>query len=151
MTQLTLPQAAKATGKDRTTIWRAIKSGKLTATKNADDVYVVAVAELIRVYGPLKGRNQPATLHEVASQQPTTAENLNSNNELVAEVAALRAQIAALEADKRALAEDKTDLREERDHWRKAYEDQAATVKLLADQREAPATKPGLLKRLFGG
>lgn len=151
MTQLTLPQAAKATGKDRTTLYRAIKSGKLTASKNANGDYQVDVSELERVYSVKVPRNQPATLHEVASQRDATAENLNSNNDLVAEVAVLRAQIAALEADKRALAEDKADLREERDNWRKAYEDQAATVKLLTDQRETSTPKVGLFKRLFGG
>lgn len=155
MTQLTLPQAAKATGKDRSTLFRAIKSGKLTATKNAAGDYVVDVAELDRVYPVKSPRTHTGAVRDVASQLAAPAESDRKINELVAEVGALRAQIAALEADKRSLNEDKSDIRAERDHWRKAYDDQTATVKLLTDQRQVkiePTTKPkGILARLFGG
>lgn len=155
MTQLTLPQAAKATGKDRSTLFRAIKSGKLTATKNANGDFVVDVAELDRVYPVKIPRNNPTTLHSDALHHGAPAESLSDINELVAEVDALRARLAALEADKRALQADKDDIRSERDHWRKAFEDQVVTVKLLTDQRQVrdeATTKPkGILARLFGG
>lgn len=58
MTKLNLSQAAKATGKNRTTIWRHIKSGKLSAGRGMDDQPFVDTSELIRVYGEIK---QPAT------------------------------------------------------------------------------------------
>jgi uncharacterized protein (UPF0276 family) len=51
MAQINLTQAAKLTGKNRTTIWRHIKSGKLSASKDFDDNPVVDTSELMRVYG----------------------------------------------------------------------------------------------------
>lgn len=46
----TLGEAAKATGKDRATISRAIKSGKVSAAKNAHGQWEIEPAELHRVY-----------------------------------------------------------------------------------------------------
>jgi hypothetical protein len=45
-----LAQAAKATGKSKPTIARAIKAGKLSATRAADGSYAIDPAELTRVY-----------------------------------------------------------------------------------------------------
>jgi hypothetical protein len=143
MTQLTLPQAAKATGKDRTTLFRAIKAGKLSASKNHAGDYQVDVAELIRVYGPLKGATLRNDASQAAPQPGTTAETINDNNGLLREAEFLRAQVASLEADK-------ADLRVDRDKWRQAYEDKSAEVKQLTDQRPAGGGK-GLLSKLFGG
>jgi excisionase family DNA binding protein len=46
----TLGQAAKATGKSKPTIQRAIKSGKMSAIKNEDGSYLIDPAELHRVF-----------------------------------------------------------------------------------------------------
>jgi hypothetical protein len=53
MAKLNLSQAAKVTGKNRTTIWRHINSGKLSAERNRDGLPFVDTSELIRVYGEL--------------------------------------------------------------------------------------------------
>src|SRR5215213_8660562 len=47
---LTLGAAAKLTGLNRTTVLRAIKSGKLSAARRDDGSYVIDPAELERVY-----------------------------------------------------------------------------------------------------
>jgi hypothetical protein len=48
----TLAQAAIATGRDRSTLLKAIKAGKLSATRDsATDAWRVDPAELARVYG----------------------------------------------------------------------------------------------------
>ena len=54
MAKLNLSQAAKATGKNRTTIWRHINSGKLSAGRDRDGLPFVDTSELIRVYGELE-------------------------------------------------------------------------------------------------
>lgn len=54
MAKLNLSQAAKVTGKNRTTIWRHINSGKLSAGRDRDGLPFVDTSELIRVYGELK-------------------------------------------------------------------------------------------------
>jgi hypothetical protein len=49
----TLGQAAKATGKSRPTIQRAIKSGAISAAKAEDGSYEIDPAELHRVFQPV--------------------------------------------------------------------------------------------------
>lgn len=48
--KFTLQQAATATGKAKSTIQRAIKAGKLSATRNEDGSYSIDASELSRVY-----------------------------------------------------------------------------------------------------
>ena len=54
----TLSKAANATGKNKATIQRAIKSGKISAKKNSSGAYEIDPSELHRVY--------PATTQHVA-------------------------------------------------------------------------------------
>jgi IS30 family transposase len=53
VTQVSIEQAAKLTGKHRSTITRHIKAGKLSKADKGIDT-----AELIRVYGELKNSNE---------------------------------------------------------------------------------------------
>jgi predicted site-specific integrase-resolvase len=54
----TLSQAATATGKNKATIQRAIKSGKISALKNSSGAYEIDPSELHRIF--------PATVKPVA-------------------------------------------------------------------------------------
>ena len=57
---LSLGQAAKATGMDKSTISRAIKSGKLSATRQENGGYAIDPAEVFRVFAPAsKDTEQP--------------------------------------------------------------------------------------------
>ncbi len=49
----TLNEAAKATGKSKTTIHRALKSGKVSAVKRDNGAYAIEPAELHRVFPPV--------------------------------------------------------------------------------------------------
>ncbi len=49
----TLGQAAKATGKSKPTIARAIQSGKMSAQRQEDGAYLIDPAELHRVFPPV--------------------------------------------------------------------------------------------------
>lgn len=49
MKQMTLGEAAKATGKSKSTIFRAVKSGKLSATREGEE-YRIDPAELFRAF-----------------------------------------------------------------------------------------------------
>jgi hypothetical protein len=53
----TLGQAARGTGKAKSTISRDIKSGKLSATRNADGSVTIEPAELHRVHPPVARSN----------------------------------------------------------------------------------------------
>jgi flagellar hook-length control protein FliK len=56
----TLSQAAAATGKNKATIQRAIKNGKISALKNSAGAYEIDPSELHRIF--------PATAQRVAKQ-----------------------------------------------------------------------------------
>ncbi|MCL1916523.1 MAG: hypothetical protein FWG17_07475 [Desulfovibrionaceae bacterium] len=54
MAQLTISAAARAVGKDRSTLKRYISAGRLSVSQNAVGQPQVDVAELMRVFGELK-------------------------------------------------------------------------------------------------
>src|SRR3954466_6268779 len=54
MSSVTVRVAAELTGRDRSTINRAIESGKLSANKRELGRYLIDPAELERVYGTLR-------------------------------------------------------------------------------------------------
>jgi hypothetical protein len=116
MSELSLTQAAKVAGKSKSTINRAIKSGKLSATRNDDGSYSIDGAELARAFhiGPPSGS-------EWVSAAPPT--ELARTATLEAENAALR---AALDREREALDE----VRADRDAWK-----QQATALLAAPQK----------------
>lgn len=111
--ELSLSQAAKATGKSKSTINRAIKSGKISATRHEDGSYSIDRSELARVF-----RSGTPSGSEWVSAAPLTEPTRTAT--LEAENAALR---AALEREREAL----DDLRADRDIWR-----QQATALLAA-------------------
>lgn len=127
-----LLQAARLAGKHKTTILRAIQSGRLSATEGPDGHRRIDVAELHRVYGPLR-TDAVQTAARIPTQPDTPPDATGADT--VALLAELRNQIARLEADKAAL---RTDLDAERDERRRLV----AIVErlLLTDQRSAPAT-----------
>lgn len=65
-----LSDAAKATGKNRTTIQRAIKSGKISASKNENGAYEIAPAELHKIFQPLRN-----TVRNSQKRRAATARN----------------------------------------------------------------------------
>ena len=50
MAGLSLSQAAKAAGRSKSTIGRAIKSGRLSAARNDDDTFSIDPSELFRAF-----------------------------------------------------------------------------------------------------
>ncbi|WP_151976035.1 MULTISPECIES: hypothetical protein [unclassified Roseovarius] len=127
----TLKEAAKATGKSKTTIHRALKSGKVSATKTENGIYSIEPAELHRVFPPVPAeRNAERTIR-------------NDREHPGSDLGTLRIQLATIEKERererQQLQETITDLREDRDRWR-----QQATA-LLEDKRPR-----GFWKKLFG-
>ncbi len=68
MTTFSIAAAARAVGTSRTSIQRAIKSGRLSATTNDLGERVIDLAELLRVFGPLKGTGQDGPSEQVTVQ-----------------------------------------------------------------------------------
>ena len=116
-----LAEAARATGTNKTTILRAIKSGKVSGSKDEHGNWLVEPAELHRVY-PLVG-------------QRNDARNGSMQRDATPPAAAFEAQIATLRDTAELLRAQLDDVRTDRDHWR----DQAlAVTRQLADLRPAP-------------
>ena len=154
---LSMGQAARAAGISKTSIHRAIKSGKLSASRETDASYRIDPAELFRVYVPgrqvLEQTVTPSVTPATASFSPLAAH---------APVAALGTSLTAaaapvtglgtlaLEVEIRMLRElvQSERLRADaaacdRDAWRGQVE---ATQRLLVDARPR---RSGLFARMF--
>jgi excisionase family DNA binding protein len=136
MVALTTQQAAELVGKNRSTIWRAIKRGRVSAAKTETGDYIIEPAELERAFGPLQRRNE---MRDDALRPTATG---NETSTLRVETNMLRERVAALEADK-------ADLRAERDRLLGVIEQQAEQMRLLTDQRE-DASQTSWWHRMFG-
>jgi len=116
MPELSLSQAAKLTGKSKSTINRAIKTGKLSATRHEDGTYSIDPSELARAFDvePFEG----AKRRDAAPDETRLLE-----------------RITALEAMLNREREISADLKEDRDRWR-----QQATAALLSNQQSTVIT-----------
>ena len=73
---LTLTEAAKETGLSRSAVFKAIKSGKVSATKDENGHFQIDPAELFRVYDPVNKENVSSEQQETAREPKETAENM---------------------------------------------------------------------------
>lgn len=128
MAELTLGQAAKLAGVGKTTLTRAIKSGRLSADRRDDGSYRIDASELARIY-------------EIKPETPGTG----GGTEYVVHRATpgrdpdVTARLAAAEAEIRGLREMLARADADRDAWRSAAEGASATVRQLTDQRDRPS------------
>ena len=136
----TLGKAAEATGKSKTTIHRAINSGKLSAVRNEQGEYEIDPLELLRVY-------------DIVTPEPQKRNEMERSVTpvMVDEAAVLRAEIEGLKQQLALLKDERDDLR------RRLDEDSAERRRLtllLTDPTHKPASAPephpSFLKRLFG-
>lgn len=137
----TLGEAAKATGKSKATISKAIKSGRISATKDESGAFRIDPSELHRAYPPTPSSEQEETPHS----KPV-------NGHESGEIKALK---ALLEATQERLADKEeviADLREDRDRWRTQATGLLSDLR-TAQEKAAPAPTPepkGFWKRIFG-
>ena len=128
--KLSAKQAAKEVGKSTPTITRAIKSGRISASKNESGGYEIEPAELFRVFDPVTGEKGNVKGEMLKDATP------NETSMLTREVEVLRQQIELMDemnARERSMLERQIeDLRSERDNWQSA---QTEAIKLLTNQR----------------
>ena len=113
----TLNEAAKAVGKSKTTIHRAIKSGKISASKLDSGAYAIDPSELHRVF-------QHGTVERNTRNDTEQAKTTSGTDDIRLEMLEKER-----ERERQQLEETIADLREDRDKWR-----QQATA-LLEDKR----------------
>lgn len=121
---LTLAEAAKETGLTKPAIFKAIKSGKISAFKDERGQWMIDPAELFRVYEPVSNKE--------------TVEPQTANLSLLLKLKELESKLEV--TDKRLLDKDREidDLRTQRDHWRTQAEQ---ITRLLTDGREQDKKK----------
>jgi hypothetical protein len=113
MASLSLREAGDATGVSKSTIFRAIKAGRLSASRTDDGNFAIDPAELFRVYPPKGDRDvaaRPETRPPGQSASADATEIRIRNAELEAQLNALR-QILENERERAA------ELKAERDKW----------------------------------
>jgi hypothetical protein len=116
----TMGEAARAVGRSKAAISRAISNGTISAEKQPNGSYKIDPAELHRVYPLINGQQQ--------ENKVTDATELNAlNRELRAKLDAATERLTEIKAD---LA----DMRDDRDQWR----EQAQRLAITNQQAKAP-------------
>ena len=139
----TLGEAAKATGKSKTTIAKSIKTGRVSALKNEDGSYLIDPSELHRVY-PMASAPQSLPL------QQDTPVHTEVDTELSAKIRELEGVLYVTQQRLADRDEQLAHLRDDRDrevgHLRKdleRWQQQAQQAQaLLTDQRTKTTVEP---------
>jgi len=125
----TLGQAAKATGKAKVTLARAIKSGRISANRSEDGSYSIDPAELARVY-PLTSERASDMEGSVTLNGPVSEPGSSPG-----EVETLRAVV--VERDRTIARQDDT-IRDLRCRLDSEVDERRRLLALLTDQRLRP-------------
>lgn len=147
MTKLSASQAAKEVGKSVPTITRAIKSGKLSASKLDGGGYEIDPSELFRVFQPVKDetKQNPKMLGSETPQKN------NSDRMLQGEVDALRDQLAALNIEREREREQFSDTIEDlRQRLDKSEDERRDMSQRLLPAPEKATERPKGLLGWFG-
>jgi predicted site-specific integrase-resolvase len=111
---LSLREAAELAGTSKSSILRAVKTGRLSATRNEQGEFKVDAAEVARVYdkgsASHRGRRAPVDRSEAGD---STQRSDGANR-----IEALETENTALKDLIRRLDRDKEDLKTDRDLWR---------------------------------
>ena len=135
--QLTMGQAATECGVSKSTLSRAIASGKLSATRT-DTGFLIDPSELFRAYPP-RTTAQPVASGKMAHH----ATGLEQDETLV-----LRAENEGLKAQLATMRELADEMKRQAQSWQKQAEAETAnTLSLLADTRPK---RRGWFARLAG-
>ncbi len=135
---LTLGQAARLAGVGKTTLTRAIKAGRLSATRREDGGYQIDSSELSRVYNvtPETAETVSATGDAVHRATPEGDRDatpaMPSDHELVT-------RLALAEAELRAMKDMLAEVRQSRDDWKAQAERLALAAPIAAP---APTLAP---------
>ncbi len=139
----TLSEAASATGKNKATIQRAIKSGKISASKGESGSYEIDPSELHRVFPPVAQRVAPLANATMRNDAQHTEKSADFN--ALQRIADLEKELAVMEERKNGLDEQKRHLTDTVEDLRKRLDSSEGRVlALLNDQRPK-----GFWKRLF--
>jgi hypothetical protein len=160
---LTLGQAAKEAGVAKSTISKALSSGKLSYREKNSDGYKIDPAELFRVFPKTSKTSSNETASNDWQPGQPGLETMPYSPRFEIELARLKSlveekdrRISDLESDRAQLREDRHRLtenwQEERVRLLKLLEEQTCTLKLLTDERnkQAVEARRTFWQRVFG-
>lgn len=135
--KLTLLEAANRVGMTKVGLYKAIKKGTISAEKGTNGQWEIDPAELFRVYKDVTSVSAEK-LVEVNDRKPLDSSGLQPQIDLMREqINDLREQLRQAHTDKEKIL--------------KVMEEQIASMRLLADQREKKSEEgKGFWHRLFG-
>ena len=149
MPELSIRDAAKACGVGKTTILRAIQSGRMSAPRKDDGGYAIDPAELFRVFppkslleGPLDHTGTRPMGQDASPPGPPGTDLVSSR------LAALETELHGLKELVRRLDLDKQDLKSDRDAW-KGQAESAQRLLSVASSPSHPSPDPSR-SGLFG-
>jgi hypothetical protein len=142
MQRLSLREAAQRSGANKSTILRAIQSGRLKAERTPENEWSIEGTELDRVY--------PQKAPTVAP--PVPSEPVPSSHAPVTELAALQQRCDALEVRLTFLNEMLEETQTQRDHWQERAESLMVLVHAVPEpiERRPRTESDGLVVLFFG-
>jgi excisionase family DNA binding protein len=112
----TLTQAAEAAKVQRSTVFKWIKAGKVSASKAEDGTFRIDPAELHRFLASVSKDTPPLATAKQADTQPDTA------TDTLLQLMSLRSQVEKLQHMVEMERERSRELREEREAWKRQAE-----------------------------
>ncbi len=128
MAKVGAQRAAELTGKSKSTIQRAMKSGKISYEMDSNDRRVIDVSELDRAFGLIPQES------ESKDQKAVEAEIEKATQML--EMERMKMRIRMLEDQLDATQEQVSDLKEQRDQWQKQAQQTLLTSQYSQKQAE---------------
>jgi hypothetical protein len=129
---MSLAEAASATGVNRSTLFRAYKSGRMSATRTDAGAIEVEPVELFRVFPPVAPSALQSDAPHPRAQEPVAPDNALQTNALEVEVRMLREMLET--------------MRNDRDAWR----EQAGKITAALPPPAAPSPRRPWWRRLAG-
>jgi excisionase family DNA binding protein len=136
MATLSLREAAEQAGVSKSTVFRAVQSGRMSAPRTDDGGFAIDPAELFRVYPP-------------KSAAERVAAHSRGQDALDQDTVTLRVRNAELEAEIKGLRAMAEELRQSRDKWESQAErlvrqlapPPASTVPSVSNLRTSPESR----------
>lgn len=100
MAKVSISEAARLTGKSRTTLHRLIKTGELSTCAGVRNSKMIDISELIRVFGEISVPVTEQHIEQASEQRVTVPDTANEQmiNSLKQEVEHLRTLVSAQES-----------------------------------------------------
>lgn len=144
MAKVGAQRAGELTGRSKSTIQRAMNSGKLSFEIDGNGRRLIDVSELDRVFGLLPQGSGSGTGNGTAMQETTAQSELQRAADLL-EIERLKMRVRALEEQLDITREQLEDMRGQRDLWQK--QSQQILITSQYSQRQAEELKEELRQR----